>query len=150
VSESAPPGGQITWLFTRLNRYADELPDDYREQADPDLAQAIADSFRQHIEGYIAERDARMSLVEGKSDCPTVELQAEDGAEVTIKFYGDEAFDLQYIEPGGRVTDEGNFRIGTTWTHLDRSGLSFLAHMFVEEGRIDVPEPPETREDAGT
>ena len=135
--------GHVTWLFTRLNRYADDLPDNYREQADPLLAKAVASSFMEHIEEYIADRSAGIRPIEAKGKCPTIELRAENGAEARIEFYGNEAFDLWYTVPGGHFTDEGNLRLGTVWTHLDRSGLSFLTHMFVDESRIEVPESPQ-------
>jgi hypothetical protein len=143
VSEHATAGDHITWFFTRLNRYADELPDDYRDRADPLISLALAESFLAHIEEYSAGRRVTIKPPSTDGDCPTVELQTEDGAEVRIKFYGEEAFELWYTIPGGECTANGNFQLGTTWTHLDRSGLVFLTHMFVDEGRIEVPEASE-------
>ena len=69
-----------------------------------------------------------------------IEVKNDKGADIEIRFYGDDAFDLSYGAEQAILTPEGNFLFRTFWTELDRSGLAFLSHMFVDEGHISVPD----------
>jgi hypothetical protein len=122
-----------------LNRYAEPLREDYREQADPELCGAIAASFLDHIREYILERDAPVIAVQVGNDPTKLELKHENGDSVDIHVFGNEAFELWDYSMEPFLRDD-HVRIGTTWTDLDRSGLVFLTHMFVDSGRIVVPD----------
>jgi hypothetical protein len=140
LSES---GGDLAFRVRQLNRYAEPLPDDYKEQADSEQCAAIAESFHQHILGFVAEHEANVTVGFEPGEPVQVVLTGPEGDELTVSVFGTEAFDVWFSRSEAVQSEAGSLVIGDMWTGVDRSGLVFLTHMFVVEGVINVPDAPD-------
>lgn len=130
-----------------LSRFAPDLPENYRELIDQPFCEAIAQSFAEHIEGFAQEVGTAVVVSVDVSTPPSVEIAREDGGSIDVSFFGDEAFDLMFWPAAGAPSDKDFLKLGESWPGLDRSGVGFLSHMFVETGKLEVPTADPTQVD---
>jgi len=125
----------------QLSRFAEDLPENYKDLADQSLCESIAQSFAAHIENFAQEIGQAVTVAVSLPAPPSVEITRADGSSIDISFFGDEAFDLEFARASGSssISSENELEIWQRWPGLDRSGLVFLSHMFVETGELEVP-----------
>jgi len=139
TEDGAADAGVPYFSVQNLSRFAPDLSDDYRETADQALCESIAQSFAEHIEEFAQNAGASVVVSVDLSTPPSVEVAREGGGSIDVSFFGDEAFDLMFWPAVGSTPDEDLLKLGESWPGLDRSGVGFLSHMFVETGTLDVP-----------
>lgn len=112
----------IVHVFRRLNRYADDLPEDYKDLREAKLSATIAASFAEHIREFAAENHHDVTVNIGE-DLHSVEIAHSSGATVDIEVCGDEAFEL--VDWTAKFKPETEQLMIDVWWELDRSGLIF-------------------------
>ena len=139
TEDSEPESAVPYFAVQNLSRFAPDLPETYREAIDQPLCEEIAESFAEHIKEYAEGVGAAVVVSVDLSSPPSVEVARDGGGSIDVSFFGDEAFDLMFWPAAGSPSAEDFLKLGESWPGLDRSGVGFLSHMFVETGKLEVP-----------
>jgi len=117
-----------------LNRYADPLPEDYRENFDVEECAKGAESLRSYVASLVSDGSAAVEVsTEGK----VINISHASGRSLEVTIFDYEAMDAVYT-PLASDGSHPDTPLLILFSGLDRCGTAFLVQQIVEMGRVDV------------